>query len=168
MRPSTIYSTRQKIRDTLVYCKLSTVNCQLSPFNTPQLSQEMFPGSLHSVCQSISGKILFSGIFLKDTIFLDICVNFMTFDERKKFSLKFSLTFSLTFYRENSKSQSVINSCHHLSSPVNRTGNESLGPPHAKYHEICLCSVWEKFDKTNSSRSILDFSMDSGRKLPSL
>ena len=132
----TIQSPPEKMHDTLVNCQLSTVNCQLSPSNTPQLSQEMFPGSLHSVCQSISGKILFSGNFLKDTIFLGICVNFMTFDEQKKFSLTYSLTFPLKFYRENSKSQSVVNSCHHLSSPVNRTGNESLGPPHAKSQEI--------------------------------
>ena len=75
-----MYSLQNNKCDTLVNCQLSTVNCQLSTVNChlltlPNNSQEMFPGSLHSVCQSISGKILFSGNFLNYTIFLarDLC-----------------------------------------------------------------------------------------------
>ena len=70
-----IYSIQIKKRDTLV-CILYTVNCQLSTVNC-QLSTvtflthpEMSPGCLHTICQSMSGKILFKNIFKNIIIFL--------------------------------------------------------------------------------------------------
>ena len=116
-----IQSTKEK---TWHPSQLSTVNCHL--LTLPNNSQEMFPGSLHSVCQSISGKILFSGNFLKDTILLtwdlhqfhDISwQNFPglfcheIFNENVKKFFQTFLTSSLTFYCENSKSQSLV-TCH--------------------------------------------------------
>ena len=117
---------------------LSTVNCQLSPSNTPQLSQEIFPGSLHSVCQSISGKILFSGtIFLAQDLHQFHDISWQKFSVMKfwmKILKNFFQNFPhdlLTFYHENSKSQSLV-TCHlspviTCQSPVIWTGHKSLG-----------------------------------------
>ena len=138
----------------------------------------MSPGCLHTFCQSMSGKILFKNIFKNIIIFLardlgqfhDIswhwimtgifCHEWM---KMLKFLFQTFLTISLRFYRENSKSESLI-TCHlspvscHLA-PV----KESLGRLVQNYGIYWFCSVWQKIHKSSSSRSILEFSMDSWR-----
>ena len=80
-----------KKSDTLVNCQLSTVNCQLWPYHTPQQHPGMFPGGLHTLSGSqYLGKYYFLQ-FSKGHFFfsLRICVNFMTFHDKSFLSWNF-------------------------------------------------------------------------------
>ena len=157
----TMYSIWKKKCDTLVNCQLSTVNCHL--LTIPKHSTGDVPWKSATLsAQSIPGKILFSGNFIKDTIFLRICVNFMTFDKRNfsgllcheisneflktkffKIFLRTSLTFlSWKFTITITHGTSVI-TCHHLSTRLETDSN----PASCKISVFLFCLVCKKFDK---------------------
>ena len=129
-------------------CILYTVNCQLSTV-TFLTHPGMSPGCLHTICQSMSGKILFKHIFKNIIIFLArdlgqfhdiswhwIMTGLFCHDWMKmlKFLFQTFLTISLRFYHENSnQNHSSPVTCHlspvtwHLSTSHSAASCEIMG-----------------------------------------